>query len=287
MNLWKCIIVAFVSLLAFSCSKPASSNNTKRIDDLITHLKAQGIKVTGKDAKEAGMIGAAEGCAINVGKASYEVYKYDTDVAERRKDLDKYEKEGLTSFGMHVTIIRNGSFILIPPDTASDDWRKFEAAFRSFGTGTPPASPQSEGPTSPTPTVGTPAASPSTPTVAKTMKLTRGYVHSVSQRGHTARMEGFEFWNDSDKPVQAIKGTVLVSDPTTPNRIALRCPIAVEFEAPLEPNGKIFLFRVYRDNVEQDHTWSKDDLDMALKPYAKEMGVSVRSLGRECEFKQE
>jgi len=278
MNASKFIVLLIVTLTTISCYKPAASNNAKRIDDLVAHFKSKGINVTGKVEKAAEIIGAAEGCAIVVGKERYEVYKYDTDVPERRKDLDRYEKEGLNAMGMRITIIRNGSFILIPSVKAGDDWRKFEAAFKSFGESVPTES-SSSSPRVPTSPVTPGASAPKAASIAKELiRLNKAYVIQIGRNG---TIDVYEFENLSDKAVDAFKGKFLIYDKFG----EVSQSISLEYTETVAPKSKLYLHRLFIDGVMKDE--KGEPTSRVLDDGAKECGVTVEQLAvtKKCAFK--
>jgi len=124
-------MVVVVALLLASCSKSSVSsgptNNRKHIEDVISHFKADGISVSGKSEKLAGIIGASDGCGVDVGGSQFEIYQFDVDVPVQKNLIDKYEKEGLQG----DPVIRNGSFILLPNEK-DPLWAKVAASFKSF-----------------------------------------------------------------------------------------------------------------------------------------------------------
>jgi hypothetical protein len=113
-NIITLLTVILLSIVFTGYSKSEiNDNSSKTIDDLIQFFSTD-FKIDGKHEKYFAMVGAIDGCSINLDGSGVEIYKYDlTDPGQKTIINEAKNKNTLPCFGMALPCIVNGSFILV------------------------------------------------------------------------------------------------------------------------------------------------------------------------------
>ena len=128
------LIFTSSTFLSTGCqSTSPAMQDTRTIDQLITHLKKSGLKINQimRNVRYQAIL-ASDGVVMTVEDANVEFYLYDMNVDYQKKKLLKIKKQGyITVLGNKVPAITNGRLVML---TYSDNPNKIKSirAFKNF-----------------------------------------------------------------------------------------------------------------------------------------------------------
>jgi hypothetical protein len=90
----------------------ANDNSSKSINDLLEYF-SENFSVTNKSEKFFEMIGAIDGCGVNLNGFSIEIYKFDIkDQGQKTIIENAQQTHTMSIFGTTFPVLVNGSFVI-------------------------------------------------------------------------------------------------------------------------------------------------------------------------------
>lgn len=133
MKQMKLVLVSVLVVLAMgmvmSCG--GKDNSKKSVDDLINHFE-KNFTVSDKDTVFYQMLGAVDGCRIDLNGETVSIYKFDSKDSGGKTILANAKKTSTLSFmGMQMPVMVNGSFVIAEYESFPDK-NKLKSVFSKF-----------------------------------------------------------------------------------------------------------------------------------------------------------
>lgn len=116
----------FLLILLYGCTEAADQRQLS-IDEFLSTLELNGLKVGEKSIKAYGLIMAIDGTGVKVNDESLEVYQYDTTIKSGKDAIKKWEVEGI--MGQPVIVNRN---LLIIKKPKHPEWQRIVNVFNDL-----------------------------------------------------------------------------------------------------------------------------------------------------------